>query len=196
MQWGRGKCSSPLSVQPCFSLLLISLLHKNKMLDLIERKFYFHKNEKLRNEYSGLGHLQVFLSRMVFLLSSFFLSTVCTCQSTALWWKLSVTVPVFSVVELDSIILERESQFKGQACDQLGRVASCLVLLCRRSKKDCLFSLDCSLCVGCQVAFFLALWESSSEGSFRGQSRAGTASPDDTLGICGRSCAPGRLTAR
>lgn len=105
---GKGKVFLPTF---CTALLfsLISLLHKNKMLDLIERKFYFHKNEKLRNEYSGLGHLQVFLSRMVFLLSSFFLSTVCTCQSTALWWKLSVTVPVFSVVELDSIILERES---------------------------------------------------------------------------------------
>lgn len=60
MLWGRGKCSSPLSVQPCFSFLFICLLHKNKMLDLIERKVYFYKNEKLRNEYSGLGHLQFF----------------------------------------------------------------------------------------------------------------------------------------
>lgn len=53
------------------------------------------------------------------------------------------------------------------------------------------------MCMGCQVAFFLALWERFSEGSFR-DGAEGTASPDDTLGIWGlqrkESFAPGLLS--
>lgn len=65
------------------------------------------------------------------------------------------------------------------------------------AREDCLFFLDCSVGMGCQVAFFLALWERSSEGSF-GDGAEGAASPDDTVGIWGpqskESFAPGLLS--